>query len=42
MLTAAVAGLPQLPLWPLALAAPASLIRIALTVRALPPLLQRR
>jgi hypothetical protein len=41
MLTAAVASMP-LPAWPLALAASASLIRITLTVRALPPLRLRR
>ncbi|MDP4510048.1 hypothetical protein [Nonomuraea turcica] len=41
MLAAAVASMPPLP-WPMALAAPASLIRIILTVRALPPLLQGR
>lgn len=42
MLAAVVAGLPPLPPWPLALAVPASLIRITLTIRALPPLLQHQ
>ncbi|MFB4269662.1 hypothetical protein [Nonomuraea sp. GTA35] len=42
MLTAAVVSMPALPPWPLALAVPASLIRITLSVRALPPLLQHR
>ncbi|GAA3561280.1 hypothetical protein GCM10022419_047410 [Nonomuraea rosea] len=39
MLTAAVANLSP---WPLALATSASLIRVTLTVRALPPLLRHR
>ncbi len=42
MLATIAAHLPPVPPWPLALAVPASLLRIVLSLRALPRLMQRR
>lgn len=41
MLAVALAATPPAPPWPLALAAPASLLRVIFTIRAVSPLLQR-